>query len=180
MAEKPNKNLIIGVVAGVVVIIAIIVGIVIAKGNGDDAIGGDGDTGTEQVEGANDLDLSMIDVSVDYGDYDTMFELSKAIQNGEKTGRVVQIDGVVSHPMSKYSVGEEDEGGKVVGTEFVIEGVSESQYPEDGTHVVITGEVIEKEPLYFVIKTTPDYIEIVDDTVEEEFVDIDAEESEEE
>ena len=162
MAEKNNKNMIIGIAAAVIAVIVIVVGVIIAKNNsGNNANDGNGET--EQTGKVDKADFSDVDVSVGYGDYDTMFAQAKAIQNGEMTGKVIQIDGVVSHPMSKYSVGEEDESGKFIGTEFVIEGTDESEYPEDGMHVIVTGQVIEKEPLYFVIKTTPEYVEILED-----------------
>ena len=32
----------------------------------------------------------------------------------------------------------------------------------DGDHVIITGEVYEKSPMYFIIKTTPEYVEVVE------------------
>ena len=169
MAEKLNKNMVIGIAVAVVVVIAIIVGIVIAKGN-DGGIG-EGDDGTGQIEeGMNEMDFSDIDVSVGFGDYDVMEAQSKAIQNGEMIGRVIKIEGYVSHPMSKYSIGEKDENGSFIGTEFIIEGVSENDYPQDGDHVVLTGEVIEKEPLYYVIRTAPQYVEIL-----ESFEDVDDE-----
>ena len=174
MAEKQNKGLVIGIAVAVVAVIAIIVGIVLAKGNGGGTSDGGDESGTSQVESnVNEADYSVIDVSVEYGDYDTMYTLSKSIQNGEATGQIVRIDGVVSHPMSKYSIVQEDESGAKIGTEFVIEGIEEADYPEDGDHVIITGEVIEKEPLYYIIRTTPEYVEIleeleVEDVEEEE------------
>ena len=156
MAKKSNNNMIIGCIVAAVVVIAIVVGVIVAtKGKGGE--GGDGD------QGANQADYSTIDVSVEYGDYDTMYTEAKAIQNGESTGKIVKIDGVVSHPMSKYSIVEEGEGGNKIGTEFEIEGASEGDYPKDGQRVIITGEVIEKQPLYFIIKTTPKHVEIVEE-----------------
>lgn len=161
MAEKQNKGMIIGICAAIVVVIAVVVGVVLMKGKGNDVIeGGDGeDVGTID-DGTREMDFSNIDVSVAYGDYDTMFAQSKAIQNGEMLGKVIKIDGVVSHPMSSYSIGQEDEDGSFIGTVFVIEGIEEEDYPEDGDRVVITGEVIEKSPMNFVIRTSPQYVEI--------------------
>lgn len=156
MAKKSNNNMIIGCIVAAVVVIAIVVGVIVAtRGKGGE--GGNGDQGTNQA------DYSTIDVSVEYDDYDTMYTEAKAIQNGESTGKIVKIDGVVSHPMSKYSIVEEGEGGNKIGTEFEIEGASEGDYPKDGQRVIITGEVIEKQPLYFIIKTTPKYVEIVEE-----------------
>lgn len=172
MAEKPNKNMVIGIVVAVVAVVAIIVGIVIAKGN-EGGVGEGGDeTGSGQVEdNVSEMDFSDIDVSVGIGDYDVMYAQSKAIQNGEMTEKIIQIDGYVSHPMSKYSIGERDENGSFIGTEFIIEGVSDDDYPEDGDHVILTGEVIEKEPLYYVIRTAPQYVEIFADEDEIEEID---------
>lgn len=174
MAEKPNKGMVIGIAVAAVAVIAIIIGIVLAKGN-EGGVGESGD-GTEsgQVEGVNDMDFSEVNVWVEYGDYDGMYTLSKSIQNGEMLGQVVKIEGIVSHPMSKYSIVEKDENGSSIGTEFVIEGIEEDEYPEDGARIVITGEVIEKEPLYYVIRTAPQYVSIEEEVdegmdVEEEY-----------
>jgi hypothetical protein len=165
MAEKQNKNLIIGIAVAAVVVIAVIIGIVLMKGKGDDVIeAGDGEQSGQVEEGVKDMDFSEIDVSVEYGDYDSMFTQSKAIQNGEMLGKVIKIDGVVSHPMSSYSIGQEDENGSFVGTVFVIEGIDDDEYPEDGDRVVITGEVVEQSPMNFVIRTLPQYIEIEEST----------------
>ena len=155
MADKQNKNLIIGICVAAVVVIAVIVGIVLIKGRGDDVIESDTGNNAGQIDtGAEGSEFSHIDVMVGYEDYDMMLEQSKAIQNGEMLGKVIQIDGIVSHPMKNYSIGQKDENGSFIGTEFVIEDASEENYPIDGDHVVITGEVIEKSPMYFVIRTT--------------------------
>lgn len=165
MAKRTNNNMIIGVCVGVVILIAVIIGIVLMNGkkgdNGTD-VTDINEPDTEYV--TDDMgrdDYTDIDAAVGFGDYDAMYAQAKAIQNGEMIGKIVQIDGVVSHPMSKYSVVEENENGEKIGTEFIIEGLSEEEYPEDGERIIITGEVIEKEPMYFVIKTTPEYVEIV-------------------
>ncbi|MBR3115688.1 hypothetical protein IKF30_00445 [Candidatus Saccharibacteria bacterium] len=159
MAEKPNRSMVIGIVVGVVAIVAIIIGIVIAKGNEGGVEGGD-EYGEEQVEsGGMQMDFSNIDVTVEYGDYDGMYLLSKDIQNGEMLGKVVRIEGIVSHPMSKYSIVQEDGDGNKIGTEFEIEGIDEGEYPEDADRVLITGEIVEKAPLYYIIRTKPAYVE---------------------
>ena len=163
MAEKPNKNMVIGIAVAVVALIVIVVGVIIAKGNDGGISEGGDETGTGQVDnGGSGANYSDVDVSVGYGDYGVMYAQSKAIQNGEMLGSVIQIDGVVSHPMSKYSIGELDDGESFIGTEFEIEGASGDEYPSDGDHVIITGEVIQKSPMYFIIKTTPEYVEIVE------------------
>lgn len=162
MAKRTNNSMIVGVCVGLVVLIAVVVGIVLLSGNKGNNTTGNDESGAEYVTddiGGN--DYTDIDAAVGFGDYDAMFAQAKAIQNGEMLGKTVQIDGIVSHPMSKYSVVEENENGERIGTEFIIEGLSEEEYPEDGERIIITGEVIEKEPMYFVIKTTPEYVEIV-------------------
>ena len=155
MANQQNKGMIIGIAVTVAVVIAIIVGIVVAKTSGGNGSGDNGGAETEQV-----------DKSIDFGDYDAMYEQAKAIQNGDILGAVIKIDGIVSHPMSKYSIVEKDENGSAIGTEFIIEGIEESEYPQDGDRIIITGQVIEKEPLYFVIATTPQYVETFESTSE--------------
>ena len=171
MANKTNKNLIIGIVVAVIAVIAIVVGVVIATrpkgGDGDD--GADANDNTAQTESSTqNVDYSNIDVIVGFGDYEVMEAQAKAIQNGEMMGKIIQIDGLVSHPMSKYSIVEEDENGSKIGTEFVIEGLDEDSYPQDGDRVIITGEVIEKQPLYYIIKTSPEYVEVVESASEVE------------
>lgn len=146
--DKKNKNLWICIAA---VVVAVVVGIVVAKGNGGDNGGAPESSFADEVKN--------VDVKIEYGDYDAMEELSKDIQNGLATGKVVKIDGVVSHPLSFYSIVEPNETDTAsIGTRFVIEG--DTGYPEDKDHVVITGKVIEFEPLVFVIKTTTDFVEV--------------------
>ena len=159
---KNNKNLIIGIAIAAVVVVAIIVGVIIGNNKSSDNGGGSDDSGSGVIV----VDYSNIDMTIDYGDYDEMFNLSKMIQNGEATGQVVFIEGDVSHVMSSYSIVQEDENGNRIGTEFIIEGLDESNYPQDGEHIAITGDVIEKSPLYYVIRTTPDYVNVID-TIEE-------------
>ena len=156
---KDNKNMVIGIVVAAVVVIAIIIGVIVGINSGNNS-GQSSEPGPE--ESSNEVDYSNINVSVGYGDYDVMEAQAQAIANGEMLGQIVQIDGIVEHPMSKYSIVEPNEDGtKKVGVEFMIEGLDESQYPQDGEHIVMTGEVIEKEPLYYIIKTTPEYIDIL-------------------
>lgn len=166
-----NQSLIIGITIAIIATIAIVgivIGILLANNNkGEDLDGADGadvinSTDSAQIaEDEQETDFSNVDVSVGFGDYDVMYAQAQAIQNGEMVGKIIRIDGIVSHPMSKYSIVEENENGSKIGTEFIIEGIDESEYPQDGDHVVITGEIIEKEPLYYVIKTSPRYVEMV-------------------
>ena len=158
MATKSNKNLYIGI-ALLVVAVAVMVGVVLALNNkGGNGDSGDNGNGTSQdASGLSAADLSQVDVTVEYGDYDKMFSLAKDIQNGNATGKVVKIEGVVSHPMSSYSVVEANKGGtEKIGTQFIIEG--ETGYPNDKDRIVITGKVVELSPLVYVIKTLPEYV----------------------
>ena len=157
MTEKKNKGIIVGIVVAVVVLIAVVAVVLVTKGDREEAI--------ESGEGGIvvQMDYSEPDVVVEYGDYDTMRTQSKAIQNGEMLGKTVRIEGIVSHPMTKYSIVQEDEDGNKIGTEFVIEGLDEDEYPQDGERVVISGEVIEKSTLYYIIKTRPEFVEVVEE-----------------
>ena len=102
---KDKKGLYIGI--GVALIVAVIVGVVIAlsnKGNGTDGE----PTPNSALTAA---DFSPIDVTIDFGQYDEMFTLSKDIQNGYAVGKIVKIEGLVSHPGTKYSIVQEKESG---------------------------------------------------------------------
>lgn len=151
LKQKNNNGLFIGIAVAVVVVIAIVVAVVAMNNKNE----GSADGGNTAVE------YSKIDETIEFDDYDNMMTLSKSIQNGYSTGKVVKIEGLVSHPMSTYSVVQENEdGSKKIGTEFIIEGADSADYPADGSRIVITGEVVEKSPMYFVIKTTPNNVEI--------------------
>lgn len=158
MAKKNNNLIYIGIAA--VVVIAIVIGVIVAvKGNGGGE-GGDNGGGTSQTAGLSAADLANIDVTIEYGDYDGMEALSKSIQNGEMTGKVVKIDGVVMHPGSSYSIGQANESGSAkIGTQFDIVDAAAAYYPADKDHVVITGKVVEKEPLYYMIETLQEFVE---------------------
>ena len=157
MVEKKNKGMLVGIAVAVVVLIVVMVVVLITKGDREEVIeSGDGGIVVQ-------MDYSEPDVVVEYGDYDTMRTQSKAIQNGEMLGKTIRIEGIVSHPMTKYSIVQEDEDGNKIGTEFVIEGLDEDEYPQDGERVVISGEVIEKSTLYYIIKTRPEFVEVVEE-----------------
>ena len=155
--NKNNNTLYIGIGVAVVVVIAIIVAVVMMnknKGNG-------GDTGKSDTGDSSYVEYNSVDESIALGDYEGMQTLSKAIQNGEMVGKIVKIHGLVSHPMSTYSVVQENEDGtQKIGTQFIIDDAEDADYPEDGDEIVITGEVFEKSPMYFVIKTTKNNIEV--------------------
>ena len=163
-----------GIIGGVaaVVIIGVIIAIDVATSTKSDEGGDNKDkNGSSQQEDKKDNDkktsisaddLKNIDETIDFGDYDAQQTLSKAIQNGEKTGKVVKIEGTVSH-FSKgmsFNIGQKKtEGNQFIGTTFVIEdAVSEDEYPQDGDHVVITG-IVKAEGYAFQIKTLKKFVE---------------------
>ncbi len=161
MAKTKNAGLYASIALAVVAVIVVIVGIVIMNNNKNTEPAGDEYDIIEPAEPEDTSNYETVDEIIELGDYDGMKELSKAIQNGEATGKIVQITGKVSHPMTSYSIVQESaDGTEKIGTQFVIEGAEESDYPQDEDLITITGEVVEKESLYFVIQTTPEYIEI--------------------
>jgi len=157
MAKKNNTSLYAGIAVAVIVVVAIIIGVVIANKNKSGGEPGQSEGGSSQSV----PQYSTIDETVTYGDYDSMEILSKKIQNGEMVGKVVKVEGLVSHPMSTFSVVEPNEdGSQKIGTKFVITGADEADYPKDGDRIVITGEIIEESPMVFIIKTYPQYIKV--------------------
>ena len=106
----------------------------------------------------NSDELKNPDVKISYGDYDAMKTLASDIQNGRMTGKVVEIDGLVSHPGQSYSIVQEDADGKQkIGTVFNIE--DSSEYPKDGAHIVITAKVLEKSALNYQLFTLKEFVE---------------------
>ena len=163
MAKEKKNNVLIYAVIAIVVVVAVVVGVILATKKGGDG-GNSGDSGNG-TSGSIAADYKNVDVTIEAGDYDAMEALAKDIQNGEATGKVVKIEGVVSHPLSAYSVVVPNEDGtKKIGTQFVIEG--DGEYPEDGDSIVITGKVIEASPMYFVIQTIPDLLAIQESDAE--------------
>lgn len=161
--EKNNNGLYICIAVAVVVVIAIVVGVIVANNNKNSGTDGQDNSSQSSKTDGNEVEYFSTDETIDFGDYEAMEILSKSIQNGEATGRIVKINGIVSHPMRTYSIVQENsDGTKKIGTQFIIEGADESSYPKDGEHVVITGEVVETDPMVFVIKTTPNNIEILE------------------
>ena len=126
----------------------------------------------EVIEEAEDgavsaADLETVDVTVEFGDYEAMKNLSSDIQNGKITDQVVQIDGTVSNFAKgmSYSIGEKDEAnGQSIGTVFKIVGADEDAYPVDGTHAKITGKVAPdpENGLAFYIYTLPEFVEVIE------------------
>lgn len=169
MAKNKNNNILYIGIAVVVVVVVVALCLVFMNKNKDNGNNGDdGGNGTSQTSGDDTSngsglkasELENVDVVVEYGDYDAMYDLSKSIQNGEMVGQVVRIDGDVSHPMSTYSIVQQNsDGSQSIGTQFVIDG--DAEYPEDEAHVVITGKVIEQSPMVFVIQTLPEFVEVL-------------------
>lgn len=110
-------------------------------------------------------DLANVDITIEYGDFDGMSALAKEIQNYQDDGKVLKIDGVVLHFAEgmSYNIAEVSADGKEKkGTSFIIQGADESAYPADGTHVIITGMVVE-DGLARHILTLPEFVEVVED-----------------
>ena len=162
-----NKPLIIGIACAVVVL-GVVIGIVAANSGKTDE---KKDNSTSQETKKNDDktvvavsadDLKNVDETITYGDFDAMKALSKAIQNGEKTGKVVKIDGVISHPGMSYSIAEQSADGTTkIGTIFTIEDGTDADYPADGAHVILTGIVrADDSGVIFTIKTLKNFVEV--------------------
>ena len=172
MAKKLNNSLYIGI-AAVVVVIAVVIGVMIlgkGAGTGDngttDGTGGNGGgSNTSQTDvRVTAAELSNAEEAIEFGDYEGMYTLSKSIQNGEMTGKVVQIDGLVQHPGTSYSVVQENEDGSgKIGTVFIIDDATDADYPADGDHIIITGKVVETSTLNFTIVALKDFVSIEQD-----------------
>lgn len=87
------------------------------------------------------VDFSAPSIKVSFGDYDKMFETSKAIQNYQLEGVVVEIDGIVNSGLSHSIEMPSDDKSMSVGTTMQVVGFSDSDYPEDKTKVHIVGIV---------------------------------------
>lgn len=160
--DKSKKNMYLYIGIGAAVVVAIIVGVAIALSHGGGGNGSEGGGGSSSSARVTAAELSSVNTTIDFGDFDGMTTLSKDIQNGYATGKIVKIDGTVSHPMSTYSIVQSNSAGtSKIGTQFIIDG-DNATYPSDGAHVVITGKVIEKDPLLFLIVTLPEYVEVKD------------------
>ena len=110
-------------------------------------------------------DLANVDVVIEYGDYDSMADLSANVQSARAEGTVVQVDGMVVNYGSgtSYSIVEPaSDGTKRIGTVFKIEGAQNSDYPQDGQRVKITGIIGSDETGYtYFIKTLPEFVEVI-------------------
>ena len=168
MSEKTAKKSILPIVIGIFAII-VIVGVawfIISRNNGGDKSAENNNSSTvvdDTKVTANELEASKVTENVDYGDYTAMFTLSKAIQNGQKIGAIVSIDGVVSHKVSSYSIGQNNPDKSkdkmdYVGTVFVIQDGDSADYPKDGERVTIVAKVMEVSPLNFQLVTLKNFV----------------------
>ena len=72
----------------------------------------------------------------------------------------MKIDGIVLHPGTSYSIGQANASGSAkIGTQFDILDAAAAYYPADKDRVAITGKVVEKEPLYYMIETLQEFVE---------------------
>ena len=129
---------------------------IIKNNNGSSSDNGGGSNSSSLVTSD---DLKKVDVEVAYDDYDAMKALSKDIQNGKMTGKVVKVDGLVNHPGQSYSIAQKSADGKQkIGTVFTIEDGESADYPADGTRIVITAKVVEKEALNYQLVTLKEFV----------------------
>ena len=174
MNNKEAKKSIGPILIGIVAILAVvgIVWFIVSRNNGSQN-GDNGEnnntTSEEDKTKVTAAELSKSpDETVAFGDYTAMFTLSKAIQNGEKVGAIVKVDGTVSHKLSSYSVvqenpkkGEEGEMSQI-GTVFVIQDAESADYPKDEQRIEITAKVMEVSPLNFQLVTLKDFVKVVE------------------
>ena len=168
-AKKAMWPILIGLAA-----VLVVVGVVwlIVRGKGDNSQPENNNNNAASVEdktkvAAGELAADKVTDKVSFGDYDAMFTLSKAIQNGQKVGAIVSVEGIVSHKLSSYSVVQENpkkaEEGEMsqIGTVFTIQDGDSADYPKDEERIKITAKVMEVSPLNFQLVTLKDFIEVV-------------------
>ena len=117
------------------------------------------------LDGITAADLAEPVVTVAFGDYDAMGDLSHKIQNGELDDAVVRIDGTVAHPLQSYAIVQTvPEPKSRIGSTFIIEGTADEAYPPDGTHVEITAKVCKMAGGYGsrVLVAVPETVKILD------------------
>ncbi len=158
MAKEKSQKSLIGIIAAVcVVVVAIIVTVVVVNNSSKNGSGSESSETSSAVVTASELS-GAVDASVMYGDFDGMQALSKDIQNGRMTGKIVSIDGLVNHPGSAYSVVEPSSDGTTkIGTVFIIDGSAE--YPADGVRISIVAKVVEVSPMNFQLVTLKEYVQ---------------------
>ena len=166
-AKKSMVPILIGL-AAILVVVGVVWFIVRGKGN-DPQSGADNGSSVEDKTKvtAGELAADKVTDKVSFGDYTAMFTLSKAIQNGQKVGVIVSVEGLVSHKTSSYSVVQENpkkaEEGEMsqIGTVFTIQDGDSADYPKDESRIKITAKVMEVSPLNFQLVTLKNFIEVV-------------------
>lgn len=171
MDKKAANKSVVPILIGLAAIL-VVVGVVwfIVRGKGDDSQSNT-NNGTSVEDKtkvtAEDLAADKVTDKVSFGDYTAMFTLSKAIQNGQKIGAIVSVEGLVSHKTSSYSVVQDNpkkaEEGEMsqIGTVFTIQDGDSADYPKDEARIKITAKVMEVSPLNFQLVTLKDFIEVV-------------------
>lgn len=168
-AKKSIKPILFGLVAILVIVGAVWFFFIRGKNN-------DSQPENEEVSSFDDVNSvteaeftqKNLAETIGFNDYTAMFTFSKAVQNGQKTGEIVEIEGLVSHKTSSYSVVQENpkkaEEGEMsqIGTVFTIKDGSETDYPADGKRVKIMAKVMEVSPLNFQLVTFKKFVNVVE------------------
>lgn len=101
---------------------------------------------------------------VAFGDYPAMEAFKKAVDEGQKEGVVVQVDGIVAKLSDNepYAIVQKSaDGASQVGVTYFIEWIGDDSYPADGTHVVLSGKVIpDKSASGYGIHTTKEFVRV--------------------
>ena len=172
MDNKAAKKSVVPILVGLAIILAITgaVWLIVRGRGGDEPQPNNNDTSSVEDKtkvAAGELAADKVTDKVSFGDYDAMFTLSKAIQNGEKVSAIVSVEGLVSHKTSSYSVVQENpkkgEAGEMnqIGTVFIVQDGDPADYPADGTRIKITAKVMEVSPLNFQLVTLKDFVQPV-------------------
>lgn len=160
--SKTTTYIIIGV------IVAALIGggvFLLTRNKGDSGSTDSGSAETSEDEGKSTYSVTPTelsgtkDITIAYGDFEAMKNLASGIQNGEMTGKTVEIDGIVSHPGMSFSITEaSSDGSTKIGTVFIIQ--DEPVYPDDGAHIKISAKVVEVSPMNFQLVTLKDFVEV--------------------
>ena len=116
----------------------------------------------EDVTDLSGVDFSSPDITISYGDYDRMNEVSSQIQSYLLEGVVIDIDGVINSGMSHSIQMPDADNSKFIGTVMEVIGLDEKDYPEDKTRVHITGIVRPMNEYAHMIYVPKDHFQIVE------------------
>lgn len=122
-------------------------------------------TAVESVSAASapDADLSDIYKTIDFGDYEGIQALMKEMSNFEIDGKVVTIEGEFDSDTSSYGILESDGNGNLLGCTIVVDGLDDSNAPEDGAKIKVTGVVSEgANALSRVIRVAAENFEVIE------------------